>query len=64
MFETRTKKERTIIYAIIAFFVAVLLGLMHYYVMNNPIGLVIIIGIIEYIVIFYILYLPLKFKSD
>ena len=64
MFENRTKKERTIIYAIIAFFVAALLGLMHYYVMNNPVGLVIIIGVIEYVVIFYILYLPLKFKSD
>jgi hypothetical protein len=40
MFESRTKKERTIIYAFIALIVAVILGLMHYYVMKNPIGLV------------------------
>jgi membrane protein YdbS with pleckstrin-like domain len=64
MFESRTKKERTIIYAFIALIVAVILGLMHYYVMKNPIGLVLIIGFIEYVVIFYILYLPLKYKSN
>ena len=63
MFENRSKKERTIIYAIIALIVAILLGLMHYYVMNNPLFLVVTIAIIEYFVIFYILYLPLKYQK-
>ena len=63
MFENRSKKERTIIYAILALIVAILLGLMHYYVMNNPLFLVVTIAIIEYFVIFYILYLPLKYQK-
>ena len=63
MFETRSKKQRTVIYAIIAVFVTAILALMHYYLWKNPVELVVIIAVVEYFVIFYILYLPLKFQK-
>jgi len=60
MFEQRTKKQRIIIYALIAFFVTFLLATMHYF-QGWTINLILIVASIEYICIFYILYLPLKY---
>ena len=63
MFEKRSKEERTYIYVFIALLVTLILSMMHYYLMNNPIELVMIIAAIEFFVIFYILYLPLKYEK-
>jgi len=64
MFEKRTKKQRTIIYAFIAFGVTILLALMHYAAQGWPIEMVLIVAAIEYVCVFYILYLPLKYQRD
>lgn len=64
MFENRTKKQRIIIYAFIAFAVTVLLAVMHYIVQGWLIEAVLIVAAIEYICIFYILYLPLKYQKQ
>jgi len=61
MFENRSKKQRTIIYAFIAFTVTVILALMHYLAQGWIIEMVLIVAAIEYVCIFYILYLPLKY---
>lgn len=63
MFENRTRKQRTIIYAIIAFLVTLLIGIMHSIVQGWSIELVLIVAAIEYVCIFYILYLPLKYQQ-
>jgi uncharacterized membrane protein len=63
MFETRSKKQRTIIYAAISLMVTFLLVAMHYIQGWNQVY-IIIAAIIEYICIFYILYLPLKLKGS
>ena len=63
MFENRTRKQRTIIYAIIAFAVTLLLALMHSIIQGWIIELVLIVAAIEYVCIFYILYLPLKYEK-
>lgn len=62
MFENRTKKERTVIYALIAFIVTLLLALLHYVVQGWFIEAVLIVAAIEYVCVFYILYLPLKYE--
>jgi len=64
MFETRTKKERTIIYIVIAILVTLLLALMHYFLQGWMPSAVIVGAIIEFFCIFYILYLPLKMKKE
>jgi hypothetical protein len=64
MFEKRTKKQRTIIYAFIAFGVTLILALMHYVVQGWILNLVLIIAAIEYVCVFYILYLPLKYEKE
>lgn len=64
MFENRTKKQRTVIYAIIAFIVTLLLALMHYMLQGWMIQAVLIVAAIEYVCVFYILYLPLKYQKE
>jgi hypothetical protein len=63
MFENRTKKERTILYGIIAFLTSVLLAFIHYFLQGWILLAVLIVALIEFICIFYILYLPLKVKE-
>jgi hypothetical protein len=63
MFEKRSRKQRTIIYAIISFGVMFLLALMHYFAQGWPIEMVLIVAAIEYVCVFYILYLPLKYQK-
>jgi len=62
MFENFTKNQRTVIYAIIAFFVTLVLALLHYILQGWIIEAVLIVAAIEYVCIFYILYLPLKYE--
>jgi len=64
MFEKRTKKQRTIIYAFIAFFVTLLIAFMHFIIQGWIIELVLIVAAIEYVCVFYILYLPLKYQRE
>lgn len=65
MFENRTEKQLIVIYVIIALAVTFLLTLFHLSPFSawpkDPI-LLIIAANIEFFCIFYILYLPLKFK--
>jgi 1,4-dihydroxy-2-naphthoate octaprenyltransferase len=63
MFENRTKKQRIIIYAIIALGVTLLLAIMHFIIQGWILGLVLIVAAIEYVCVFYILYLPLKYEK-
>jgi phosphotransferase system glucose/maltose/N-acetylglucosamine-specific IIC component len=66
MFENRTEKELIVIYVIIALAVTFLLGLFHYFTWTGPFQdpiVLIIIGNIEFFIIFYILYFPLKIKK-
>ncbi|MBN2065657.1 MAG: hypothetical protein JW771_02490 [Candidatus Thermoplasmatota archaeon] len=66
MFEHRSEKELIVIYVIIALLVTFALGAFHYYtwsgIFRDPIMLI-IMGNIEFFVIFYILYLPIKVKK-
>ena len=64
MFENRSRTERTVIYAVIAFIVTLILALFHYFIQGWILIAVITVFIIEYVCIFYILYLPLKFKRE
>lgn len=64
MFEKRSKKQRTIIYAFIAFAVTLVLALMHYMLQGWMVEAVLIVAAIEYVCIFYILYLPLKHQKQ
>jgi hypothetical protein len=64
MFEKRSKKQRTIIYAFIAFAVTLVLALMHYMLQGWMVEAVLIVAAIEYVCIFYILYLPLKYQKQ
>lgn len=61
MFEQRSTKQRIIIYALIAFFVTLLLAIIHD-LQGWPIEMILIVAAIEYVCIFYILYLPLKYQ--
>jgi len=65
MFENRTHKEQIIIYAIIALIVTLGLSVWHFYswsgVFSDPIVIVIMANI-EFALIFYLLYLPVKVK--
>ena len=62
MFENRSERELIAIYAVIAIFVALGLAVFHYYQGFHPYYIV-IAGNVEFFCIFYILYLPLKFKK-
>jgi heme O synthase-like polyprenyltransferase len=62
MFENRTKKQRMIIYIILAVIVSLLLSFMHI-IQGWILSYVIVAAIIEFLCIFYILYLPLKIKN-
>jgi hypothetical protein len=64
MFEKRSKKQRTIIYAFIAFAVTLVLALMHYMLQGWLVEAVLIVAAIEYVCIFYILYLPVKYQKE
>ncbi|MFH1013810.1 MAG: hypothetical protein V1769_04805 [Thermoplasmatota archaeon] len=66
MFEKRTKKQRTMIYLVIAGLVTLALATMHYFQYSTwmPAAMLIGISIIEFLCIFYILYLPLKMKKE
>ena len=67
MFENRSHKQLIIIYVIIALVITLLLGVFHYYtwsgIFRDPVMLI-IMGNIEFFVIFYILYLPIKVKRS
>ena len=67
MFENRSDKELLIIYVFIALIVTVALGVFHYFtwsgIFREPM-VIIIMGNIEFFVIFYILYLPIKVHRD
>ena len=64
MFEKLSKKQRTMIYFAIAFFVTIILALIHYFIQGWILLAVVVIAVVEYICIFYILYLPLKIKAE
>lgn len=64
MFENRTRKQRIVIYAFIAFAVSLLLAVMHYVLQGWLLEAVLIVAAIEYVCIFYILYLPLKYQKQ
>lgn len=67
MFENRSDRELLVIYVFIALIVTIALGVFHYYtwpgVFREPI-VIIITGNIEFALIFYILYLPIKVHRD
>jgi heme O synthase-like polyprenyltransferase len=66
MFENRTEKQQIVIYAIIAFIVAFILSIFHYYTYTGifaNIYVIILFANIEFFAIFYILYLPIKVKK-
>jgi len=67
MFENRSDRELLVIYVIIALIVTVGLAIFHYYTwggfFRDPI-VIIIVANIEFAVIFYILYLPIKVHRD
>jgi heme O synthase-like polyprenyltransferase len=62
MFENRSKKERIIIYIIISLIVTAILSLLHFY-QGYPFYYVISAAVIEFLCIFYVLYLPLKARE-
>lgn len=61
MFENRSNRELIVIYAFIAFLVSFALAIIHYY-LGFHLYYVIIAANIEFFCVFYILYLPLKYK--
>jgi hypothetical protein len=63
MFENRSEKELIVIYAIIALAVACGLAVMHYFQGWDPIVIVVVANI-WFFCLFYILYLPIKFKRS
>ncbi len=65
MFENRSHKQLIIIYAVIALIVTLVLSVFHYFTYTGPfanIYVIILFANIEFFVIFYILYMPLKVK--
>ena len=67
MFENRTHKQQIIIYAVIALIVTLVLSVFHYFTYTGPfanIYVIILFANIEFFVIFYILYMPLKVKRS
>ena len=62
MFENRSTKERIIIYLVIAVIVAGILSIIHYF-QGYSYFYIVPAAIIEFLCIFYILYLPLKAKE-
>jgi hypothetical protein len=63
MFENLSKKERIVLYIIIAFVTTLLLAMIHYFIQKWIVIAVFVIAVIEFLCIFYILYLPLKVKN-
>jgi hypothetical protein len=63
MFENRSEKELIVIYVIIALAVACGLAVMHYFQGWDPIVIVVVANI-WFFCLFYILYLPIKFKRS
>ena len=67
MFENRSDRELLVIYVFIALIVTIALSVFHYYtwpgIFRDPI-VIIIAGNIEFALIFYILYLPMKVHRD
>lgn len=63
MFENRNEKQLIIIYAVIAILISLILAVVHYFQNFHPYYIVIAANI-EFFCIFYILYLPLKFKKS
>ena len=67
MFENRSFKELIVIYVIIALICTFALSIFHYFTwkdfFSDPIVIVIVANI-EFALIFYILFLPIKVKRD
>ena len=67
MFENRSYRELIIIYVIIALIITFALVVLHYYtwsdIFRDPIVIVIVANI-EFFVIFYILFLPVKVQKE
>ena len=63
MFEKRSDKELIIIYAVIAIIASLCLAMLHYLQGFHPYYIV-VAAIIEFLCIFYILYLPIKVKKE
>jgi len=67
MFENRSYRELVIIYVVIALIVTIALGAFHYFTwpgfFRDPI-VMIVAGNIEFFLIFYILFLPIKAQKE
>ncbi len=67
MFENRSYKELIVIYVFIAIIGAIILGIFHFYTwksfFSDPI-VIIVVANIEFALIFYVLFLPVKIKRD
>jgi len=67
MFENRSYRELIIIYVIIALIITLVLIVFHYYTwagfFRDPI-IIVIVANIEFFVIFYILFLPIKVQKE
>lgn len=63
MFENRSEKELIVIYAIIALAIACGLAVMHYYQGWHP-YVIILVANIWFFCLFYILFLPIKYKRS
>jgi len=63
MFENRTKKEKIVIYVFISLLITILLGMFHLFFQGWNIYVVIIAANIEFFCLFYILFLPVKYKG-
>ena len=67
MFENRSYRELIIIYVIIALIITLVLIVFHYFtwpdLFRDPI-IIVIVANIEFFVIFYILFLPVKVQKE
>jgi len=67
MFENRSYRELIIIYVIVALITTLVLIVFHYYTwpafFRDPI-IIVIVANIEFFVIFYILFLPIKVQKE
>ena len=63
MFENRTKKEKIAIYVFISLAITILLAMFHLFIQGWNIYVVIIVANVWFFCLFYILYLPVKYKG-
>jgi hypothetical protein len=62
MLENASTRMRLMVYGLIALLVTFGLSLYHYFLLGWQFFLVLIAAVIEFFLVFYIFYLPLKYK--